>query len=319
MPATAGTPIPLPPSAASGLQNSDAATTLEYLVVLSQPDATNGAKIARDATGIPAVGATLSGTSLVVLRKRADPIEGDGHGINYRVTVEYGINASTGGGGSTGEPWTSKDRISRRVQAYTTFKSTDLAGNPIENSAHDPIQGGLAFDEFNPIRVVRRYRRFTTFNPEAAEACVGTLNNSIITLNPQRGVITIPAKRALLRNFTCDDALWPDTGDFYYDIMFELEIEYQVPLEYYYVTNKGWFYLDQADSGTKKPYVKTVTINGREIPTHGETFLLDTGDKADSGQYQGTVRDPVTLLTTPNYDLQFTRRLATDWTTWIAT
>ena len=312
--------MPLPPTARSGLRTEDAGVNLEYLVVLSEPDATNGATLARDATGIPAVGSALGSTGLVALRKRAELISGEEHGINYRVTVEYGVNTSTGtGGGGSGEPWSSKDVVTRRVQMYTTHKSTDIAGVAIANTANDPIQGGLAFDEFNPVRVVRRYRKHTTFNPDLAEACVGTLNSAQISLNPVRGVVTVAAGRALLRNFTCQDAFWPDTNEFYYDITFELEIEHQVPLQYYYVTNKGWFYIDVADGSTKKPYVKTVTVNGREIPSQGEVLLKDNGDKADDGSYRGLQWDPATGSSgsTQGYDLRFTRRKTADWSTWI--
>jgi hypothetical protein len=303
----------LPQTAESGRENSDARERFEYLVVLSEPDSANGARIARDATGIPAVGAALGTTGLVVLRKRAEPESGDGSGINYRVVVEYGIATSTGGG--TGEPWTNYDQINRSMARYNTSKSTDLDGNGIINSAGDPIVGGLVFEEFNPVRVVRRFRKFANFNPEAAEACYGTINEAAFTLNPRRGIIQVPAKAALLRNFTCADGIWPSTGDYYYDITFELEIQQQVPIEYYYVTNKGWFYLDTTDGGTRKPYLTTLKVNGEDVSTHSETLLRTDGDIATA--YQGLIWGGTPVTSDKRYDLQFRRRRVKDWSGWI--
>jgi len=298
----------LPQNSASGIKSEDGRETFVYVVVLSEPDAADGARIARDAAGIPAIDAPLGSTGLTCLRKRSEPESGDDSGLNYRVTAEFGVNAqSNSGGGGGGEPWTSKDRIRRSVQNYQISKSKDKGTPPkvIQNSAFDAIAGGLVFDEFNPVRVVNRFRRFTDFDPDAAELCVGSINSESFTLNPQKGIVVVPAKKALLRSLTCDDALWPTTNTFYYDITFELEIEGDIPLEYYYVTNKGAFYLPGGVFADKKPYIKTSTIDGKVYAAAGEALLNNNGDLAGVS------------YNSDNYDLQFTRRLTKSWSAWV--
>ena len=308
----------LPQSANSGAQAADARETFVWMVILSEPDGVEGARTARDAVGIPDVGDPLGTTGLTVLRKRAEP-DGNQDGIHYKVTVEYGIDAvnSAGGGGT---PWTRKDRIRRSVKAYQVSQSVDMDGKPIENKAHDPLSGGLVFDRYNPIRVVNRYRKFVDFDPEAAEACIGSINDAAVTLNPQRGILTIPAYTARLLDITCDDALWPGSNTFYFNITFSLEILGDVPLEYYYATNKGPHYLDASDSNIKKPYYKTVTdsTTGKVIPVASEVLLKDNGDKADDGSYQGYthVYGQLPVSGDEIYDLKFKRAVRKSWT-WI--
>ena len=75
MAATVVSVIALPPS------SDTKRDVLEFLVVLSEPDSVNGARIAKTASGIPADGAALGSTGLVVVNKSADPESGDGSGM----------------------------------------------------------------------------------------------------------------------------------------------------------------------------------------------------------------------------------------------
>lgn len=319
MPATVSAVTKLPiQGKAGGINAADQRDVFYYVVTLSEQDDTNGASLAYVATGIPNEGEALGTTGKVCLRKRVEPESGDDSGINWRVTVEFGVNTESLSDGGTGEPWNRKDRIRRTVQVYEMVKSVDLDGKTIQNSARDPIPG-LVFLEYNPVRIVNRWRRHTSFDPDAAEACIGTVNQGSFTLKPKYGTITIPAQRACLRNITTNDAVWTD-GTFYFDITMELEIQGDpslavtdptfrgVDLQHYTVQNKGFNFLDSADSYAKKPIMREKVVNGvtYQVPTPTEQFLKDDGMV-------------LTSETPSDYDLSFRRRRVADWSGWIAT
>jgi hypothetical protein len=225
----------------AGLKATETRDRDIYLVTLSEP-ATNPRSLVLGASyggvTVPSIGDAHPVTGLPVARVDFDPEDPSTPEI-YRVTVEYGQSQDADGLTGGTEPWSRADRVTRRPVVYEEAVLVDREEVPYQNSAGDPFADPLIVKKRNSLKIIARRRRKSTFDPNAAEACIDTLNGSAITLDGE----SIPAFQAVLHSVETRDAVWSD-GTPYYEITLEIEVQRSVSLKYKEVQDKGFICIE---------------------------------------------------------------------------
>jgi len=235
-----------------GFNLADFTRRRSWCVTLTEP-AANGGELALAGSGIPAIGAahpTLTGLLAARYGFRLDSDIRDGS--VWVVSVDYEIPQSD----NNSDPWSREDRISFGESRYEVPATVDKSATPLayKNAVGEPL--AVTDTKINPVLVVNRYRKRTTFDPFLAYAVVNTLNSSGFSI---RGA-SIPSKKALLLRFTVDDQTWSD-GTTLYAIRMELELEAQMPLETQKYHNKSFYCYTTASTPSSKTRVEVEVKN----------------------------------------------------------
>lgn len=274
-----------------------------WLVVLDTPSASGG-ETALAATGIPAYAAahpTLSGCYAYFKGFKADEPD---DGAHWLVTVDY--RSPRVNGGTSTDPWSREDRISFgevRYEVAATKDKTSPTPLPYKNYAGDPLL--VTETKINPVLVVNRYRKRSTFDPFSVYPLVDTVNAAAYTI---RGKQFDLEKTALLR-FSVQDETWSD-GTTLYAIRFEIEIQAGIDVKYQRYQNKSFYQLvggkrvrcriEDYDysSGTPVAYSPP-----RFIPSPDPVFLNSAG---------AMIANPDSVDVSL-YDITRVRRAVADW------
>jgi hypothetical protein len=312
MPATVIAVYELPEiEGAGGFNLSDFTRRRSWCVTLTEP-AANGGELALAGSGIPAIGAahpTLGG--LLAARKgfRLDSDIRDGS--VWVVSVDYEIPSAS----ANADPWDREDRISFgevRYEVPATVDKTSGTALAYKNAVGEPL--AVTDTKINPVLVVNRFRKRTTFDPFAVYSLVNTLNSGSTTI---RGA-TIAAKKALLLRFTVDDQTWSD-GTTLYAIRMEIELEAQMVLETQRYQNKSFYCYTTASTHSTKTRVKCVVKNwtsGSPVaysPPRDEPVVEPVFINAD-----GTIMTTINEANIAAADIVRVRYAAAAWTALLA-
>lgn len=220
-----------------GLTPADARDRRYWDVVLDGSDS-NAKNIALAATGIPALGDAFPGQNAgyCVLRRSADPHSESKYGKVYRVMVEYGINPLITSG-SNSAPWLRDKLVNWGSVRYDEVLHEDYDSTPVAvlNSAEDPFDPPIMTYKYNRLATIRYAKLAGSFDPDAASALEGTLNQSTVTF---RGA-TVAAEKALLHEVQASDNVWTDSNR-YWDISVKIEVERQRVLKNPKILNAGY-------------------------------------------------------------------------------
>ncbi len=330
-----------------GKNNFDRRYRRYYSVTLSEADPISGWVTACTNTSvgdhIPQRGTQDSVTpNGYVLDNGADPEAGDASGINYVVWAEFGSDQIAG---SNIQPWSRKDMVKRSSKVYQVPMisdwNTDPAINggqyrPVVNSAGDRPANPLMMEVKNPLMTIRRARRAIDFDPDAAQLCQNSINESDFTLATVNGDITVTAGTALLHEINADDARFTDTfpGTSYFDITMIIERQGLYPpgsynLKMVEIADEGfkhWITPRNPDPTTDNPADKILATDTAYDATETDHIMKGS----DGLPIQFPVTAPVFLYSDGtrlpanasfddllNAKKQFTRYPTKDWSDWI--
>ncbi|MEM1355427.1 MAG: hypothetical protein AAGH88_11145 [Planctomycetota bacterium] len=154
----------------SGTDQNGLKTHSRVWVVLCD-DIADGPAVAQDAAGIPGFGSTYEGVAFA--GKTADPI--DDSDLAFAVTVNY---ATQSGGSVEVNPLDEPDEIEWGGSESTEPYAIDAAGNPVVNSAGDPID----VERESSIGELTVSRNLASYNDAAMEAYSDTYNTAAVTI-----------------------------------------------------------------------------------------------------------------------------------------
>jgi hypothetical protein len=217
---------------------------VEWLVRCDRPDATafeigNSTKLPRPgealyryrptAGGYPAPGwqGTYAKFGLISARVQVANYDFSQHADDpylWRVTVRYE---------GVGDPTTVPAEVSSESVEYQTCEWIDATGRPVENSALDPILGGMPVDRSNRMLRITRAVPYTLWDMDRGTAYENTLNLLPFTLSRQtRGgsPVVLPPGTVRLKRITEQEvvrAAHPDAASrsYYWRVTAELHID----------------------------------------------------------------------------------------------
>lgn len=249
-----------------------------YYVQLSAPSATAAMDVMTASAGgvsIPSIGDPYGGAYSTLICTHVGPprdLGGKNKGINWEVPVTYGVN-TTVIGSTTVAPWDRRPLIDWDVARYPYVLEKDFANEPkpVLNSADDPFDPPIMTERINSVANYRFAKQTALVNIDSIQDLIGTINASQVSM---RGY-TIAAKKGLLRSATARASVWTN-GTYYYDVVYRIEIENQVPLEKISVLDKGYHYLKLADNSKDLIKLNGVPVSSPQL-LDGEGYPLDPG------------------------------------------
>ena len=191
-----------------------------FVVTLNQPDVANGRTLARTAsdgsTSIPAMGATLAGTSYYV--REIEAAFKARSATQLDVVAWYAAADQSGDGDNEIPPWERQAEIDINTNPEPVEYEWDFNGKIFGNTAGCPYANAITLPLPRSVITYRFAKLRSGYDPFYARQFCGSFNEAALTFDDGYNQGTFAAKTLQLSAVRTRNRYWPVTGQKYYDI-----------------------------------------------------------------------------------------------------